>query len=108
MNGQEIWPKLNNVPPLPPRLERQSTKGRKQKLRKKEPNEVGASRQKMKRKQTKLYFSLCHNPGYNKRTCKLNRVYPYSHDDEMVRQESSFPTASSVHVKLPVRRGPVS
>lgn len=49
MNGQEMWPISSNIPPLPPRLERQSTKGRKQKLRRKESDEVGASRQKIKR-----------------------------------------------------------
>ncbi|OIT37423.1 hypothetical protein A4A49_61208 [Nicotiana attenuata] len=50
MNGQHMWPKSSNVPPLPPQLVRTSTKGRKQKLRRKETDEVGASRTKMKRK----------------------------------------------------------
>lgn len=44
MNGQEVWPMSSNIPPLPPRLETQSTKERKQKLRRKGRDEVGASR----------------------------------------------------------------
>ncbi|XP_070032948.1 uncharacterized protein [Nicotiana tomentosiformis] len=98
MNGQHMWPKSSNVPHLPPQLVRTSTKGRKQKLRRKEPDEVGASRTKMKRKQNSLLCSLYHNAGHNKRTCKFNIVQQDSHVDE----PSSYAPASSTRAKLPV------
>ncbi|XP_049371014.1 uncharacterized protein LOC125835950 [Solanum verrucosum] len=72
MNGQSMWSQHENIPPLPPRVVRQSTKGRKQKKRRKESDEVGASRTKVKRKQKYLGCSRCHKLGHNTRTCKYN------------------------------------
>ncbi|XP_059309851.1 uncharacterized protein LOC132060979 [Lycium ferocissimum] len=89
MNGPQMWPKSSKVPPLPPRITRKKKKGRKQTLRRKEQDEVGASRTKMKRKQKSLDCSKCHKPGHNIRTCKY-----------IVPPE----TTSSVRQKLHVRR----
>ncbi|XP_060170850.1 uncharacterized protein LOC132601804 [Lycium barbarum] len=98
MNGQDMWPKSNNIALLPPKLVRTSTKGRKQTKRRKEPDEVGASRTKMKRRQTSLDCSKCHNTGHNRRACKLYVVQP----DLQVNEPSSYASGSSTRAKLPV------
>ncbi|KAK6790206.1 hypothetical protein RDI58_014006 [Solanum bulbocastanum] len=90
MNGPQMWPKSNKLPPLPPRSLTSTKRGRKQKKRRKEADEVGASRTTMKRKQKSLDCSTCHRSGHNKRTCKTKDVQPE--------------TASSVRDKLPIRR----
>ncbi|KAH0653001.1 hypothetical protein KY289_030679 [Solanum tuberosum] len=90
MNGPQMWPKSNKLPPLPPRSLTSTKRGRKQKKRRKEADEVGASRTTMKRKQKSLDCSTCHKSGHNKRTCKTKDVQPE--------------TTSSVRDKLPVRR----
>ncbi|XP_060196681.1 uncharacterized protein LOC132626000 [Lycium barbarum] len=91
MNGPQMWPKSSKVPPLPPRVIKDNKRGRKQKVRRKEQDEVGASRTKMKRKQKSLDCSTCHKPGHNTRTCKYNVVPPE--------------TTSSFRPKLHLRRG---
>lgn len=48
MNGQDLWPKSSNPQPLPPSYLKKK-KGKKQRLRKKEVDELGASRTRLKR-----------------------------------------------------------
>jgi len=50
INGSQLWPKSNKVPPLPPRVVRQNKRGRDQKLRRREQDEAGSSRTRMKKK----------------------------------------------------------
>nr|ABI34394.1 Mutator transposable element-related protein, putative [Solanum tuberosum] len=90
INGPQMWPKSTKVPPLPLTIVGNKKTGRKQKARRKEADEVGASRTKIKRKQQSLDCSTCNKPGHNKKTCKYN----------VVSQETT-----SVHQKLHVRRG---
>nr|XP_016440583.1 PREDICTED: uncharacterized protein LOC107766336 [Nicotiana tabacum] len=90
MNGPQLWPKSSKVPPLPPKIVRNSKRGRMQKLRRKEQDEVGASRTKMKRKQKSLDCSICHKPGHNKRTCKYN----------IVQEETTSSVRPKLHVTL--------
>lgn len=87
INGPQMWAKSSRVPPLPPSIVGKKKRGRKQKVRRKEADEVGASRIKMKRKQQSLDCSTCNKPGHNKKTCKYN----------VVSQETT-----SVRPKLPV------
>ncbi|KAH0737560.1 hypothetical protein KY290_036265 [Solanum tuberosum] len=101
MNGQSMWPQHDNILLLPPRVVRQSTKGRKQKKRKKELDEVGASRTKAKRKQKYLGCSRCHKLGHNTRTCKYNLLQTESQNVSPLYHESS---SSCAPTKLPVRR----
>ncbi|KAH0739567.1 hypothetical protein KY290_038272 [Solanum tuberosum] len=74
INGPQMWAKSTKVPPLPPTIVGNKKRGRKQKARRKEADEVGASRTKMKRKQQSLDCSTCNKPGHNKKTCKYNVV----------------------------------
>ncbi|KAG5622865.1 hypothetical protein H5410_008083 [Solanum commersonii] len=90
INGPQMWGKSTKVPLLPPTIIGNNKRGRKQKARRKEADEVGASRTKMKRKQQSLDCSTCNKPGHNKKTCKYN----------VVSQETT-----SVRQKLPVKRG---
>ncbi|XP_015162187.1 uncharacterized protein [Solanum tuberosum] len=87
INGPQMWAKSTKIPPLPPTIVGNKKRGRKQKARRKEADEVGASRTKMKRKQQSLDCSTCNKPGHNKKTCKYN----------VVSQETT-----SVSQKLPV------
>ncbi|XP_019246896.1 PREDICTED: uncharacterized protein LOC109226558 isoform X1 [Nicotiana attenuata] len=101
INGSQLWPKSCKIPPLPPKNVKQK-RGRKQKLRKKVFGEAGASRTRMKRKQTTIECSICHKPGHNKRTCKFSYVETETYLNEPVLWQS---TTSSHPEKLPVRRG---
>ncbi|XP_075098847.1 uncharacterized protein LOC142175758 [Nicotiana tabacum] len=74
INDSQLWTKSDKVRHLPPRFLRQNKKGRKQKLRREEQDEVGSSRTKMKKKQTSIVCGLCHKPDHNRRTCKFNYV----------------------------------
>ncbi|KAH0664038.1 hypothetical protein KY284_028969 [Solanum tuberosum] len=74
INGPQMWAKSTKVPPLPPTIVGNKKRGRKQKARRKEADEVGASRTKMKRKQQSLDCSTCNQLGHNKKTCKYNVV----------------------------------
>lgn len=76
MNGPQIWLKSSKLPPLPPKITQVKKKGRKPKSRKKEEDEVGANRTKIKRKQDSLNCSTGHKPGNNKRTCSYYTVTP--------------------------------
>nr|XP_009759658.1 PREDICTED: uncharacterized protein LOC104212155 [Nicotiana sylvestris] len=99
INRSQLWPKSSKIPPLPPKNVKQK-RGRKQKLRKREFGEAGASRTRMKRKQTTIECSICHKLGHNKRTCKFSYV-----ERETVLNEPVFwqSTTSSHPEKLPVR-----
>ncbi|XP_015080383.1 uncharacterized protein LOC107024019 [Solanum pennellii] len=90
MNGPQMWPRSNKLPPLPPRSLTSTKRGRKKKKRRKEVDEVGASRTMMKRKQKSLDCSTCHKSGHKKRTCKTKDVQPE--------------TTTFVRDKLPVRQ----
>ncbi|KAG5630105.1 hypothetical protein H5410_001822 [Solanum commersonii] len=90
INGPQMWAKSTKIPPLPPKIVGKKKRGRKQKARRKEADEVGASRTKMKRKQQSLDCNTCNKPGHNKKNCKYN----------IVSQETT-----SGRQKLPVRRG---
>ncbi|XP_060182953.1 uncharacterized protein LOC132612894 [Lycium barbarum] len=99
INGSQLWPKSNKVPPLPPILVRQNKRGRDQKLRRREQDEAGSSRTRMKKKQISVNCSFCHKPGHNIRTCKLKNYV----QSEVGVYETAFwmPPTSSVPEKLP-------
>lgn len=69
MNGPDLWPKTPNPPPLPPSYLKNKKKGEKQKLRRKEDDESGATRMKLKQKQKSLDCKKCGRPGHNSRSC---------------------------------------
>ncbi|KAH0645090.1 hypothetical protein KY284_032974 [Solanum tuberosum] len=99
--NDELWPKSGKIPPLPSIFSRQNKSGRKQKLRRKEQNEVGSSRTKMKKKQTSVNCSQCHKFDHNTRTCKFNYVQP---EGGVFESACWMPSISFVPEKLPVRR----
>ncbi|KAH0712686.1 hypothetical protein KY289_008645 [Solanum tuberosum] len=109
MNGPDLWPKSQNPPLLPPLYLKKTKKGKKQKLRKKEDDESGASRMKLKRKQKSVHCKKCGRPGHNSRTCTPSsdavEIHPSDHpcslDSIMIERASSYHNVE----KLPVRKG---
>ncbi|XP_015167368.1 uncharacterized protein [Solanum tuberosum] len=109
MNGPDLWPKSLNPPPFPLSYLNNKKKGKKQKLRRKEDDEPGASRMKLKRKQKSVDCRKCGKPGHNSKTCSFSSDdieihlsdFLCSLDSIMVEEASSCQNVE----KLPVRRG---
>ncbi|KAK6793634.1 hypothetical protein RDI58_007087 [Solanum bulbocastanum] len=112
MNGLDLWPKSLNPPPFPPSYLNNKKKGKKQKLRRKENDEPGASRMKLKRKQKSVDCRKCGKPSHNSRTCSFSSDdieihlsdYLCSLDSIMVEEASSCQKLKSylleeVHLK---------
>lgn len=97
MNGPDLWTKSPNPLPLPPSYLKKK-KGRKQKLRRKEDDELGASRTKLKKRPKLVDCKKCGTLGHNSRTCTstLDAIEihpldcPCSLDSIMAEGASSF------------------
>ncbi|WOL00674.1 hypothetical protein Cni_G09387 [Canna indica] len=72
INGQNMWPKVEQEPLLPPIFKRRA--GRPLKLRRREPDEPTDKVTKLKRVYTSTMCSKCHQYGHNARGCRIDRA----------------------------------
>jgi len=71
INGQELWPRTNSTPILPPSFK--PPPGRPKKLRKREADE-NMSHSKAGRKPMRMKCNKCNQYGHNSRGCKAGKT----------------------------------